>query len=228
MEALTILSGAYAQVRDELDRVAADLRSRENSLVEALEACRVEHRIIEQRRLGLYELEKSTQELFKADPITTPSDLKDEVNASEEVAGGQSKLKARIGDQRYLLFAFLETHYVDGSYFDLASLVYATGLTPKRVKDQMVADVRLATIEEKRGGYRLTAKGIDLLERFKIYKQERGQPLPSKETALNDEPVGYEVEVEETSEEAESTGETTNEADEYYNRDETESYKLTG
>lgn len=59
---------------------------------------------------------------------------------------------------------------------DMATL---TRLPYRRVKDQMVSDVRSGMVGMSGDYYTLTSAGMDLLSRFKAYKRMHGQPLPT-------------------------------------------------
>lgn len=90
------------------------------------------------------------------------------------------KPRARLGTQRYLMFATLSE-----AGRSLIALADATRLNPKRVKDQMVSDMRLGMVTGNDNHYRLTLAGKDLFDRTQAYKKAHNLPLPS----LDDPPT---------------------------------------
>ena len=93
--------------------------------------------------------------------------------------GGQetAKPRARLGPQRYLMFDALS----ESGGMGLIALAADTRLNPKRIKDQMMSDLRLGMVTSDDNHYRLTPAGLDLLNRFQAYKKAHNQPLPSRD-----------------------------------------------
>lgn len=114
------------------------------------------------------------------DPTDTPE--------SEDIERG--KLKARIGDQRYVVLSTIREH----GALSLNGAIFVTGLPAKRVKDAIKADFDLGVLKEDQyfmtGGleavYSLTDIGTDLLERFEAYKRQKGQKLPTQAEVLRE------------------------------------------
>lgn len=90
------------------------------------------------------------------------------------------KLKARVGDQRYLILDVLRN--VEGAAIEF--LAFRTGLPERRVRDAVVADQNLGVLEKSgvsnnlEDSFRLTDVGLDLMNRFDEYRRHKGLPLP--------------------------------------------------
>src|SRR6185312_8707446 len=92
-----------------------------------------------------------------------PSD--DPVNSESEQSkedGPDRKPRARFGSQRYRINASIRA-LGRLSAIEVAS---RTGLSPRRVKDQLSKDVRLGILGATERGYDLTSLGRELIERF--------------------------------------------------------------
>lgn len=112
-------------------------------------------------------------------PDTVPRPDLTLVPPSDGAADDEPRLKARIGDQRYLMLSALRI--ADSPSAE--ALASETGLNPRRVKDQMATDVENGVVAVSGERLRITPKGLDLLDRFESYKRRKGQKLPSLDDA---------------------------------------------
>ena len=68
----------------------------------------------------------------------------------------------------------------------LHDLAAVTNLNPRRVKDQMAADIRDGNVIEDNTGYNLTNAGSFLLDRYEASRSARGLPLPPLTTPASE------------------------------------------
>jgi hypothetical protein len=107
----------------------------------------------------------------------------------------RSKMRARIGPQRYLILIDIQEH----GPTTVEEVSERTGLTLKRVKDQVRSDISDGVLDEVSQStnftwgnssnsivsmLRLSNAGGDLLSRFVEYRAANNQALPTKEEAL--------------------------------------------
>lgn len=151
---------------------------------------------LEHQRLQI-EASEQLQTNFLTDQIHSETDFIIEHGAAEEASDAsdgdeaeRGKLKARIGNQRYLILITIR----ESGHLTLETTVAQSGLPFKRVKDAIKADLELGVLRESAyfGGhqeyiaYALTDIGIDLLDRFEAYKRQKGQRIPSKGEILKE------------------------------------------
>lgn len=116
------------------------------------------------------------------------------LTAAENAA--KSKPRARIGPQRY----FILTDIHENGPTTIEAVSERTGLTLKRVKDQVRSDLVEGILDEvmtytdqPEGGtpmLRLSNAGGDLLRRFVEYRRATNQALPTREEALGQQEEG--------------------------------------
>jgi hypothetical protein len=107
--------------------------------------------------------------------------------------------RARIGTNRYLMLDYLRV-FAPSRVEEIANF---TGLDPRRIKEQMVADVKAGNVEQATVfvgqpptpayTYQLTPAGNELLTRFESYRTANGKPLPTRDItsdAVDDGPDG--------------------------------------
>jgi len=102
----------------------------------------------------------------------------------------RSKTRARIGPQRFFILTDIRENGPTG----IEKISERTGLSLKRVKDQVRSDINEGMLDEvpvftdqPAGGasmLRLSNAGGDLLRRFIEYRNANNQALPTKEEAL--------------------------------------------
>lgn len=107
------------------------------------------------------------------------SDQEDTVESSGPVKE-LGKLKARVGDQRYLVLDVFRS----SSPATINHATFRTKLPERRVRDAIVADLHLGVLE-KRGStplgeetFGISEVGLDLMRRFDDYRRQKGLPLP--------------------------------------------------
>jgi hypothetical protein len=173
-EALAQLRARERELReteDRLDREVADTREARAAVQDEIEALEVAGTVY-RRMYGQAE----PQPADSLDPASQSAD-------SVSQAPAAVPIKARVGEQRYRILVALRGA---AEPLTLKQMAEITGYPPKRVKDQMKSDAHKNVVTEMWDKYRLTAVGVDLLERFEAYKLARGEPLP----ALRGPPVG--------------------------------------
>lgn len=170
---LSALLSFHEKIRTNLNSKERELRDRESELRAQLESC----------LRGLSEIEDSRKALDKTEalyrsqmPSAGTQPLGDPADAEE----GDKKPRARIGGQRYLMFVMLRLF----DALSIEDIAAGTHLAPKRVRDQMVQDLRIDVVSENEGRYSLTPKGLDLLKRYEAYKRARGELLPGADSVL--------------------------------------------
>ena len=153
-----------ARLRAELDKVLAqkvELNGEREALARAEQVYR--------RLFGLPAEEAPTLSSFRT---IVPS-------LSAQISGHEpTRPRARLGPQRYLMFDALSK---EGGGMSLNALAVDTRLNARRIKDQMVSDLRLGMVTGDDNLYRLTPAGKDLLDRYRAYKKAHNQPLPSRD-----------------------------------------------
>ena len=184
MSDIASLRDLHRQLIEKLDQRLTQVATREADLKRALEACAAERREIDRERhvlvqaAEIYDREFNegvpTKPLFEQMPPVEPPPAA----APEEAI---RPLRARIGPQRYRMFHTMRENDRPISSDDLAAL---TGLSKRRVKDQMLEDHAagvVSSVPYPNGPvrYLLTPVGLDLLERFERYKKARGESLPA-------------------------------------------------
>lgn len=136
------------------------------------------------KRKGVREEELAVSDL----DISLPAESTAETKFSDQDSQTPDrKPRARIGPQRYLMLSALRALEVL-SPMEMETL---TSLGAKRIKDQIRADLIAGIIEETTAEdgtskFKLTADGLDLLDRFERYKTQKGEPLPAATDALSD------------------------------------------
>jgi hypothetical protein len=105
----------------------------------------------------------------------------------------QPQKRARIGTNRY----FMLNHLREMSPSRVEEIASFTGLDPRRIKEQMAADLKAGNVEQvtvfvgkspaPAYAYQLTPAGNELLTRFESYRTANGKPLPSQDGASDDD-----------------------------------------
>lgn len=95
--------------------------------------------------------------------------------------------RARVGPQRYLILTSLRA----GAAMTLGEIIKATGLSERRIRDQLRSDIGVGVIDEVVVGiahkYRLSKAGGELLRRFEQYRRSMNRPLPTMEDAKSED-----------------------------------------
>lgn len=147
-------------------RAVARLREREAALAAEAESVR--------QMINSLEVAAETIRHVLGEPASTALPVPADVAiATSGATDGDQPLRARIGEQRYLMLIALR-EFGALSEGDIAE---ATQLTPKRVRDQMRSDLDKKVVAEQGDKLVLTEVGGDLLERFEQYRRETGQEL---------------------------------------------------
>ena len=107
-------------------------------------------------------------------------------------SGNSGHLRARIGPQRYAILSTMR----ESIPLTIEALVGLTGLSEKRIRDQLRVDVPNGVVrqlpeQDGRGPpqFELNVVGNDLLMRFEAYRLAKGKPFPVSASA-NDEMEG--------------------------------------
>lgn len=191
----TLLAANRALMAD-LDRQDAAIAERETKARAILDDCTAERRRVQEDRDALLRAEKLYRRKFVPD-----DDAPATILPASGLPNGAShpKPRARLGPQRYRIFAFLRFHELPESIELIAD---ATDLSIKRVKDQLRSDVAEGFIRANPAGpagflglsennkYGLTRAGLDLLDRFEAYKRSKGEPLPPVTGPINEDAEG--------------------------------------
>jgi hypothetical protein len=177
-EALAILLRTHEQIRANLLREEAAINGQLVELQAAMHALQKSRQTLEQRRWALDETERAYRDV-ESDLAPATSVMLDRGSPSD--ANRERKLRARVGPQRYLILEALR----DLGPMSIDETVSITGLSLKRVKDQVNADVPLGVIAREGTTISITDDGRDLMARFEDYKKSKGEPLPSRDTVAS-------------------------------------------
>ncbi len=137
------------------------------------------------------ELEGERDALAKAEMVyrrmfSWPNDKPVSLPVSEGHAEAEREprqRRARLGTQRFLMFQVLAHVGIANQNW----LAVGTKLPARRVREQMISDIRLGLVGENEEGYYLTPAGLDLHDRFVAYRQAAGKPLPSLENPSDED-----------------------------------------
>jgi hypothetical protein len=182
----------HARLRKDLDIAEANVSEEEERLLTAIAKCATDRATIQQKREALAQIEAMYRPLFENSDFLSPSQAAEMraldrlvglsapnvVSVSEQIPAKKPQTKARIGDQRYRMFVCLSG---SKEYTDMQVLSVITGVTERRVRDQMAEDTANGFVQTAPEGekYLLTEQGEDLLARFIASRTARGIPLPS-------------------------------------------------
>ncbi|MFT8246541.1 hypothetical protein [Roseomonas sp. BN140053] len=208
--ALTALMRLHEQLRAELSERLAEIDGREAELRRQLAECAAARQVAERELAALKEAEDIYQRAFV--PEQQKSDLELELealigvpihlpgsqpsapppppppppplppSAPVDLPASTKPARARIGPQRFWMFQALA---LSGG-MSLAELVVATRYSKRTIRKQMLADVKIGMVSGTIDHFVLTAAGLDLLGRFKAYKQMVGEALPSRASDSED------------------------------------------
>jgi hypothetical protein len=169
------LIAANQRLLDTLVEQDVVVATREQRARRVVEFCEVERRTIERDRTTLMNADIIYRRCLAAGAPDSDADGQS-LPATErgDDGEGRTKSRARVGAQRYRMLCALRA-----GPLALDELVDASGLSAKRVKHQMTADVAARFVIGEGGGYSLSPEGDDLLQRFEKYKRDRGEVLPS-------------------------------------------------
>lgn len=103
---------------------------------------------------------------------------------TEDIEAVGRQHRARIGPQRYRILVALRK---SRTALALGMIVLQTGLSYKRVRDQLRADLTDGFIAEQGGTFTLLQAGETLLERYESYKRAKGEPLPSLDEPISED-----------------------------------------
>jgi hypothetical protein len=180
----------HRQILAELDKSDADNERREKDAHEVIDECAQTRKANAAKRHVLLEATRIYQEFSGALPgaplpLDLPKRAPREVVAESPLNSSRPP-RARIGPQRYRIFHVLrQQHPIPVSEENIS---LRTGLTTKRVRDQMRGDVPDGMVRVAASGeYVITDAGLALMARFEAYKQNKGQPLPSLVGPIGDD-----------------------------------------
>lgn len=174
----------------DIDQRAAKLDERESRAHSILRECAAARQEIEQDRATVLAIDRLYRLRFVPDGSRDFQPLSAEplnVASGPDHSENRPKGRARIGPQRYRMLAFLERESRSLHGFSLSQVADATGLGQRRVRDQMRSDSLDGVVQEQDGHFRITPQGIDLLERFRAYKESKGELLPSLDGPISDD-----------------------------------------
>ena len=198
--ALDQLLGLHAEIEQGLDAQLASISFQEAEAHRLIAQCFEDRQRIDRKRAGLKDAERIYRDAFgsssnfaQADraqsvprlPPARPVLLDDSAPSllGDAQALHQKQVRARIGPQRFLMLDALSTM----TQLCLEDMAALTRLPYRRVKDQMVSDVRSGMVGQSGDLYILTSAGMDLLSRYKAYKRAHGQPLPTADDPQSDD-----------------------------------------
>lgn len=194
------LLGLHAEIEHDLDGQLASITAREAEAQRIVAQCFEERQRIDRERAGLKEAERIYRDAFGSSSNASQPDRAQSVPRAPAVRSvllddsapsllgdaqtlHQKQVRARIGPQRFLMFDAISTM----TQLRLEDLSTLTKLPYRRIKDQMVSDVRSGMVMQSGDLYSLTSGGMDLLSRFKVYKRAHGQPLPTADDIHGDD-----------------------------------------
>jgi hypothetical protein len=167
----------------DLDRRVASVDEREAKARSVLDDCAAERRQLEVERDAILTADRLYRRRFIPDD-TAPETSVTSVGLGATSASALVKPRARIGPQRYRILAHLRLWNKAVVVEEIAA---ATGLSIKRIHDQLRVDMPNGIIGEVEGRYCLKCAGWDLLERFEHYKRSKGEPLPLLHGPIDDD-----------------------------------------
>lgn len=190
--ALDQLLDLHLEIEHDLDGQLASIATREADAQRIVAQCFEERQRIDRERAGLKEAERIYRDAFgssgnvprpeKAHTVPYPPAARTvgqegpfKTLLGNAQALDQRQVRARIGPQRFLMLDAVSTM----TQLCLEDMSTLTRLPYRRVKDQMVSDLRAGMVMQSGDLYSLTSAGMDLLARFKAYKRAHGQPLPT-------------------------------------------------
>jgi predicted transcriptional regulator len=180
---------AHAELRAKINGRRETLATRAAELFSAYTQTQEEHRQLGFKLESLAEVERMLREecgLSADSPNTAePIDQQpvDDQNPRHDEFEAPKRVKARVGPQRYFILCSLREH----GALTHERILEGTGLSARRVKEQIASDVELGFVEEEADGFRLTPQGHDLLSRFEASRRARGVPLPTQADILREE-----------------------------------------
>lgn len=187
---LDLIVALNARVRSDLDEVEQDITAREVEAARMLAECADERKRVERKREHLNETETLYRAHFEGTAGLTSSQareletldraigIKPESAGGEEQDGKKTAPKARIGDQRYAMFHVMRTI---SEPVLLVNIENITGLSTRRIKEQMAEDTAAGFVKTYADGhaFTLTPEGHALMIRFEQSRRARGLPLPA-------------------------------------------------
>lgn len=194
------LLNLHAEIELDLDGQLMSITAREAEAQRIVAQCFEDRQRIDRERAGLKEAERIYRDAFGSSSNASQADRAQSVprasvvrpvllyESAPSLLGDaqtlhQKQVRARIGPQRFLMMDAISTMV----HLNLESIATLTKLPYRRVKDQMVSDVRTGMVLQSDDLYSLTSAGMDLLSRFKAYKRAHGQPLPTADDIHGDD-----------------------------------------
>lgn len=174
--------------RRQLDASYEQVAARHSEAERILEECSEEFERIEAQRINLDEVEKIHLSLIENQEPTVVTGT---FGPPASIETPERKRRARLGPQRYLIFAILS---LMGSASE-EHICHTTKLQGKRVREQLKSDISEGLIKIVPSNsddnpfvnyYDLTEDGRDLLERFEAYKKLKDEDLPTIEDIKED------------------------------------------
>lgn len=198
--ALEQLLDLHASIEQDLDAQLASIASKEADAHRIIAQCFETRQRIDRERAGLKDAARIYQDAFgagtnglqneKSDPTTrlpivkpVLSDNLSSLTMSDAHILEQQQVRARIGPQRFLMLDAINTM----THLRIEDIITLTRLPYRRIKDQMVSDVRAGMVFQSGDLYSLTSSGMDLLTRYKAYKRAHGQTLPTADELYFDD-----------------------------------------
>lgn len=169
----SVLAFNKAQL-EQIDREIAGLTSKTEQLRRKLDVAQAALQRKQVEREVLQEAERTWRRRNSpsaADAPMSGTEQAEEKNAPQPSV--KARPKARIGDQRYHMLSALR-----GADLSINEIAVRCGLQSKRVRDQMLDDIREGIVQNIGSKYSLTEAGKELLERFEAYRRSTGRPLP--------------------------------------------------
>jgi hypothetical protein len=190
--AFDALREANREIIAGLDAREQDLLAREKTLAAEMDKVINERRAVVADRETIRKAEAIQARVFGVEVVPTEPAPRNPVyelgravgqvaNAMAEAAAAKElQSRARIGPQRYAMWATLR----DQLSLSAEALAARTGLNIGRVREQMRSDHPLyvrqdVSLAGPESVFTLTREGYALLERFESYRKAQGKPLPS-------------------------------------------------
>ncbi len=185
MADLNALLGANAEILAELDQRAAKVDEREDRARAIIRDCAAERREIEAERATIEAANQLYRRKFSLNRIADDADDATPLAAGDPIeVPFKPQQRIRIGDQRYRIMARMRQW---NRPVDLHEIVSGTGLSARRVRDQLRADVTDGFMAESDHGFSLTIPGAQLLMKFEQHRRAKNEPLPSLDGPVADD-----------------------------------------
>jgi hypothetical protein len=161
-----------AEIQDAQQRVESLMRS-----LNLIDAKQAQLEAAEELQIAL--LQSSDRSNLNVNPILEDEMDEDEDDITHGIIKEKGKLKARIGDQRYMVL-LVPRHFGSST---LPFIIFRSTLPEKRVREAVNADLALGVLEKGpqtssgEDSYRLSDVGMDLMQRFEDYRRSKNLPL---------------------------------------------------